>query len=75
MIAVDTSGGQIPDPLQTRRMRDLVRRRVQHRIALGRRGSRYQQVRNDRIKDELGVTLKYATYQDVLQAMLDTEQN
>lgn len=30
-------------------------------------------VRNDRIKDELGVTLRYSNYKDVLQAMLDAE--
>lgn len=32
-----------------------------------------KRVRNDRIKDELGVTLKYATYREVLQAMLERE--
>jgi nucleoside-diphosphate-sugar epimerase len=32
-----------------------------------------KRVRNDRIKDELGVTLKYSTYKEVLQAMLETE--
>ena len=32
-----------------------------------------KRVRNDRIKDELGVTLKYTNYKDVLQAMLDAE--
>ncbi|MFT4959236.1 MAG: nucleoside-diphosphate-sugar epimerase [Paracoccaceae bacterium] len=32
-----------------------------------------KKVRNNRIKDELGVTLKYATYRNVLQAMLDSE--
>jgi nucleoside-diphosphate-sugar epimerase len=35
--------------------------------------SESKSVRNARIKDELGVTLKYATYKAVLQAMLDTE--
>lgn len=33
-----------------------------------------KRVRNNRIKDELGVTLKYATFKEVLQAMLNTEQ-
>lgn len=35
--------------------------------------SESKRVRNDRIKDELGVRLKYTTYKDVLQAMLDAE--
>lgn len=32
-----------------------------------------KRVRNDRIKDELGVTLKYPDYKSVLQAMLEDE--
>ncbi|MCP9482451.1 SDR family oxidoreductase [Shimia sp. CNT1-13L.2] len=33
-----------------------------------------KRVRNDRIKDELGVVLKYPTYTSALDAMLDAEQ-
>ncbi|MEC8194782.1 MAG: SDR family NAD(P)-dependent oxidoreductase, partial [Pseudomonadota bacterium] len=32
-----------------------------------------KRVRNDRIKDELGVVLKYPNYRDALKAMLDEE--
>jgi nucleoside-diphosphate-sugar epimerase len=31
-----------------------------------------KRVRNDRIKDELGVTLKYPSYKDGLKALLET---
>ncbi|MBL4767371.1 MAG: SDR family oxidoreductase [Rhodobacteraceae bacterium] len=34
-----------------------------------------KKVHNSRIKDELGVTLKYSTYKDVLQAMLASEKD
>ncbi len=34
-----------------------------------------KRVRNDRIKDELGVTLRYPTYQDGLAALLKLEQS
>jgi nucleoside-diphosphate-sugar epimerase len=33
-----------------------------------------KRVRNDRIKDELGVVLKYPNYRDALKAMLDADQ-
>jgi hypothetical protein len=32
-----------------------------------------KRVRNDRIKDELGVALKYPNYRDALKAMLEDE--
>ncbi|MCP4821300.1 MAG: SDR family oxidoreductase [Shimia sp.] len=34
-----------------------------------------KRVRNDRIKDELGVVLKYPNYRDALKAMLEEEQS